>query len=180
MSASRVYFPASIPGTRSYVITSTSNIGFGFQTTPGSAYSIDDGLTWTQIDNLPHAQSAFASSRVGWSGGANEVIYKWDNNLGTSVDKKPGSIVEDYQLEQNYPNPFNPSTKIAFRIMKAGLVRLKVFDIVGREVQSLVDEQLQPGSYESTFNAKGLASGVYLYRLQTGDFVATKRLLLLK
>jgi len=85
-----------------------------------------------------------------------------------------------FSLGQNYPNPFNPSTTIRFLVSEAGQVTLRVFDLVGKEVATLVDEPLQPGSYETTFNAKGLASGVYLYRLQAGNFVETKRLILLK
>jgi hypothetical protein len=96
------------------------------------------------------------------------------------VEREGGSLPEKYVLEQNYPNPFNPSTTIRFQILNSSQVKLKVFDIVGREVATLVDERLQPGSYETTFNAKGLASGVYLYRIQAGNFVETKRLILLK
>jgi hypothetical protein len=99
--------------------------------------------------------------------------------LGVAENPK-GNLAERYVLEQNYPNPFNPSTTIRFQILNSSQVKLKVFDIVGREVATLVDERLQPGSYETTFNAKGLASGVYLYRLQAGNFVETKRLILLK
>jgi len=85
-----------------------------------------------------------------------------------------------YWLEQNYPNPFNPSTRISFSVRGSGFVSLKVYDVLGREVRTLVNEDLQPGSYEVTFNADGLASGVYLYRLRAGNFTQTKRMVLLR
>jgi hypothetical protein len=89
-------------------------------------------------------------------------------------------LADYFELHQNYPNPFNPSTKIGFRIADFGLVSLKVFDVLGREVRTLASEELKAGSYETTFDASGLASGVYFYRLQAGKFVSTKRLLLMR
>ena len=98
----------------------------------------------------------------------------------SSVEHQAGSLVQNFALEQNYPNPFNPSTSIRFHISNSSQVLLKVFDLLGREVATLVDERLQAGSYETRFQANGLASGVYLYRLQAGDQVQAKRLILLK
>jgi enterochelin esterase family protein len=91
-----------------------------------------------------------------------------------------GTIPTLSQLMQNYPNPFNPVTKIQFSIVNSQLIILKVFDVLGREVRTLVNEELKPGSYEKTFDATGLSSGVYIYRLETKDFVSTKKLLLLR
>jgi photosystem II stability/assembly factor-like uncharacterized protein len=88
-----------------------------------------------------------------------------------------------FGLEQNYPNPFNPSTNIRFSIpVGTGHAPslLRVYDVLGREVATLVNGNLQPGSYEVTFDAEGLSSGVYLYRLQSGNFVQTRKLLLLR
>ena len=90
------------------------------------------------------------------------------------------SIPGTFQLMQNYPNPFNPSTKIYFRIPVSGFVTMTVFDVLGRHVTTLVNENLHAGTYETTFNAFGLSSGVYFYKLQAGTFVETKRLLLLR
>ncbi|HCV42693.1 MAG TPA: hypothetical protein DGH68_04350, partial [Bacteroidetes bacterium] len=78
------------------------------------------------------------------------------------------------------PNPFNPTTNIGFRITDYGLVTLKVFDALGGEVATLVNEQLQPGSYETAFDGANRASGVYIYRLMSGDFVETRRMLLIR
>lgn len=85
-----------------------------------------------------------------------------------------------YGLAQNYPNPFNPVTKISFGIGTRGMVQLRVYDVLGREAATLVDEEMSPGSYTRTFDATGLAGGVYFYRLQAGDLVRTKKLLLIR
>lgn len=89
-------------------------------------------------------------------------------------------VVYNYELDQNYPNPFNPSTTINFSIKENSNVSLKVFDILGNEVASLVDERKAPGNYSVTFNAKELPSGIYVYRLIANDFTSTKKLMLVK
>jgi hypothetical protein len=101
---------------------------------------------------------------------------------GGTVDvPEPGPLVPwEFGLSQNYPNPFNPSTRIRFQIVEQGDVTLKVYDLLGREVRTLVDENLSPGSHETVFDATELASGVYFYRLKAGKLTATKRQLLLK
>jgi len=86
----------------------------------------------------------------------------------------------DFRLEQNYPNPFNPATKIRFEVAKQGFVKLAVYDILGREVKLLVQETKSTGTYEVQFDASGLSSGTYFYRLNAGNSVETKRMLLMK
>jgi hypothetical protein len=85
-----------------------------------------------------------------------------------------------YQLNQNFPNPFNPATTIRYSISKTSNVSLKVFDMLGREVQTLVHTMQAPGLYTVLLNAQGLGSGVYFYRLSAGTFTDTKKLLLIK
>jgi hypothetical protein len=85
-----------------------------------------------------------------------------------------------FTLSQNYPNPFNPSTTIKYGIPKGGLVTLKLFNVLGQEVSTLVNSQQAAGSYEMNFTAGGLTSGIYFYRMQAGDFVSTKKMLLIK
>jgi len=94
--------------------------------------------------------------------------------------RSPGTLPGRYRLEQNYPNPFNPTTDIGFRIADFGLVRLAVYDLLGREVAVLVNEKKSPGSYSVRFDASSLASGIYLYRLQAGNFVSTSKMVLLR
>ena len=85
-----------------------------------------------------------------------------------------------YELAQNYPNPFNPTTNISYSIVKSSKVTLKVYDILGREVRTLVNRVQASGKYTVSFNTSNLASGVYFYRINAGDFIATKKLMLVK
>jgi hypothetical protein len=86
----------------------------------------------------------------------------------------------NYTLEQNYPNPFNPSTNIKYELPKNSFVKIVVFDMLGREVEALVNEKLSPGSYSIDWNASQYPSGVYFYRLTTEGFSETKKMILLK
>ena len=87
---------------------------------------------------------------------------------------------EGYSLSQNYPNPFNPTTNFGFRIADFGLVTLKVYDLLGREVATIVNKELNTGNYKYQWNAGNLASGIYLYRIQSGNYSLTKKMILLK
>jgi len=94
-------------------------------------------------------------------------------------------VLTDFSLHHNYPNPFNPSTTIEFRIADFRLVNLKIYDVLGNEVATLVDEYKPAGSYEVEFNShsgegRNLTSGVYFYRLQAGEFIETKKMILIK
>jgi hypothetical protein len=89
-------------------------------------------------------------------------------------------IVQDYNLKQNYPNPFNPVTNIKFDIPKISNVILKIFDITGKEISTLINEKLEAGTYETQWNASEYSSGAYFYRLETKDFSETKRMILFK
>ncbi|MCX6145033.1 MAG: T9SS type A sorting domain-containing protein [Ignavibacteriales bacterium] len=102
-----------------------------------------------------------------------------DPSTATAIEERNSHPV-GFMLEQNYPNPFNPSTNIEYRISKSEFVTLKVFDVLGREIATLVNAQLQPGSYQATFDASHLASGVYLYQLRAGEFIQTQRMVLAK
>jgi hypothetical protein len=99
---------------------------------------------------------------------------------GTPVREEAANVPLQFVLEQNYPNPFNPSTKIQFSIVHRQLTIVKVYDVLGREVATLVNAVKEPGTYTVEFDASSLASGVYFYRLQAGTYVETRKLLLLK
>jgi len=90
------------------------------------------------------------------------------------------TLPEQFSLEQNYPNPFNPSTTINFSIPTADFVTLKVFNVLGSEVATLVNEQKEPGSYQVTFNANNYSAGIYFYNIQAGNFIETRKMILLK
>ncbi len=116
-----------------------------------------------------------AGSRDGrlicFSGGPNSVI---------GVNSNSGKIPANYALYQNYPNPFNPVTKINFDIPKSSHVKLRIFDVLGREVAVLVNENMKPGKYEAEWNASQFASGVYFYEINTDDFRDVKKMILVK
>jgi hypothetical protein len=101
------------------------------------------------------------------------------HGLTVDVNDNPEIPVE-YSLSQNYPNPFNPSTKITYSVANAGIVTLKIYDILGREVSILVNEEKSVGRYDINFNASSFASGVYFYQIIAGSFIQTKKLMLLK
>ncbi|MCG3158756.1 MAG: hypothetical protein DKINENOH_05400 [bacterium] len=103
---------------------------------------------------------------------------RWDPVTGVE-SQLSAEIPQAYALHQNHPNPFNPSTAIEFALPKASLVTLKIYDLLGNEVATLVAEKLPAGQHQRVWEAKDLASGVYLYRLQAGNFVAVKKLILM-
>ena len=90
------------------------------------------------------------------------------------------SLPQTFSLEQNYPNPFNPSTSIQYAISSRQLVTLKIFDLLGKEIATLVNENKPAGNYEVSFDARNLSSGTYFYKLQAGSFVETKKMILLR
>jgi len=99
----------------------------------------------------------------------------------TSVeDEIDNNIPTEYALYQNYPNPFNPLTKIGFQIPNFEFVSLKIYDLLGREVAVLANEEKQPGVYELHFDASNLSSGIYYYKLVSGNFIETKKMVLIK
>jgi hypothetical protein len=114
-----------------------------------------------------------------WSDLYSTKMLKWIPwKIGSEETFKSNRI--NFALFQNYPNPFNPSTNISYSIPRNGLVTIKVYDILGKEVAVLVNEAKEAGIYSSTFNASELPSGIYFYTLTSGNFTATKKLILLK
>ena len=106
-------------------------------------------------------------------------FFKFLVTNSTVVNNESG-LIKEYRLYQNYPNPFNPATNIKFTIPKSGFTSLKVYDAMGREVASLMNSRLEAGEYTADFNASNLSSGVYFYKLLSGDFSEVKKLLLIK
>jgi hypothetical protein len=86
----------------------------------------------------------------------------------------------EFLLSQNYPNPFNPSTKIKYQIPEISFVTIKVFNVLGKEIETLVNEEKPVGTYELTWNAANLPSGVYFYQLKAGNYISTKKMVLMK
>ena len=104
----------------------------------------------------------------------------WYPEITVGVKPIPNSVPTKFSLSQNYPNPFNPTTKINYSIINSGFVTLKVFNVLGQEVASLVNQEQKPGQYVVDFDASKLASGIYMYKIQSGSFTLTKKMTLLK
>jgi hypothetical protein len=115
-----------------------------------------------------------------WTNASPKSDQETDPYTSATGVKAVSQTASTYTLSQNYPNPFNPSTKIDFSIQKAGLVTLKVYNILGQEVTTLVNYELKAGSYSATFDASRLASGVYFYTIHAGNYVQSKKMMLLK
>ena len=103
------------------------------------------------------------------------------SNSTTDVENNVNNnLANDFELFQNYPNPFNPSTTISLSLKNSGLTKLSVYDILGREVQVLLNDELSAGNYKINFDGQNLSSGIYIYRLESGSFIQSKRMILLK
>ncbi len=146
------------------------------------------GLNWQVQKVLEYSTSVnsiyFLNNDEGWAVGNTGTILKTING-GIGITTISSQIPISYNLFQNYPNPFNPSTKIKFNVPQVGQrhafdTKLIIYDALGREIAELVNEQLQPGTYEAQWNASGFSSGVYFYSLVTNDFTQTRKMVLIK
>jgi len=148
--------------------------------TPGAAVS-GKGRMSTAITQNGMSILAFQDNRND-AGGiyAQNINFNGTYGPATGVINESGLTPDKYSLSQNYPNPFNPSTTIKFDLAKNGFVSIKIFDILGREIKSLVNDNFNKGSYEVSFNASEISSGVYFYKMESGDFSQIKKMMLLK
>jgi len=115
------------------------------------------------------------------SNGFNTTTHRWDINVDdlTDIDEEM-NVPRDYHLNQNFPNPFNPSTIIKYELPKDSDVRLTIYDLLGKEVATLVNEQQHSGYYTVSFEGTSISNGVYFYKLQAGKFVSTRKMLMIK
>ncbi|MDR3626792.1 MAG: T9SS type A sorting domain-containing protein [Ignavibacteriaceae bacterium] len=155
-------------------------------------YSTNDGNIWKEVPQPSKDglwPSAFQSKIVSLSIYNNylfigmEDLGVWKvtlSNIMTGIEKNNNEAVTAFRLDQNYPNPFNPATIVRYSVPKTGMVTIKVYNILGKQVATLVNESKAAGNYQVQFNAGKLASGVYFYRMESGSYVETKKLLLLK
>lgn len=153
--------------------------------TPFIRYSSDGGLNWvTQMTPFGSTQGSnaifsiyFVNPNLGWLTADNGRIAKFTST--TSVDDQINNVT-NFSLEQNYPNPFNPSTKIKFIIPESGYTTIKVYNVLGAEVATLLNEVKLRGEYEISFDAAGLSSGTYFYSLESGNFREVKKMVILR
>ncbi|MDQ3022667.1 MAG: T9SS type A sorting domain-containing protein [Bacteroidota bacterium] len=172
---------------------STSNINYHFfinedtgwcSGATGKIIRTDNGGTnWnSQISNTASSLNSiyFIDKHTGWIAGSGGTILKTIAGGLTSINQSYSSIFSSFELKQNYPNPFNPTTVISYQLAVNSIAILKVFDVLGKELITLVNEKQNAGSYAVDFSGEGLPSGVYFYKLETEDFTQTKRMILLK
>ena len=158
------------------------NIGWAAGTAGLIIRTTNGGLNWQNQSVQPnyYLESVyFVNENLGWTVGNDGVILKTTNG-GVNFIDDGDEVINDFFLSQNYPNPFNPVTTITYQIPQTGFVTLKVYDILGREVATLVNEEKPAGSYEVKFIGNGLTSGIYFYQLKAGDYSETKKMILLK
>lgn len=135
------------------------------------------------VDSTGHISVTFDMQQGVQQGELGEVVIALFAGKSPIMQKAISltvAVPTKYELAQNFPNPFNPSTTIHYQVPADGFITLKVFDLLGREVATLVNEEQKADYYKVTFDASRLASGVYFYRLQAGEFTAVKRLMVLK
>jgi hypothetical protein len=168
--------------------------------------SSNGGLSWSpaaKLTNTPNLDERYPSVSKWNEPGKVNIVWQedptpgaWVRNQSTNARarqvflkltlppindvRQEGTLPEEFSLSQNYPNPFNPSTVIDYSIAKAGHVTLKVYDLLGKEVATLVNDNLQPGTYQSNFGGAGLASGIYYYKMTTGTFSETRKMMLIR
>lgn len=184
-------------------LTETDEVNFKAElvnTATGNVVGIFDNITYNKNNLEKYASIDYQVDCSGITSG--EHYLRLVTNVTGDAGYSLGNIVNDnttlakkkyvkvnfigngvpitYSLEQNYPNPFNPATTIRYQIPKDGMVTLKVYDILGAEVATLVNEEKVAGKYEVNFNASNLASGVYIYRLNVSAYVNVKKMVLLK
>ena len=147
------------------------------------AYTTNSGINWTVIvtpDTVGIYDVTFVDENHGWAVGKNGTVLKYDTSSVGIKKINQNSFITSYILYQNYPNPFNPTTMIRFDLLKSVYVKLTVYDILGKEIITLVNEKLSAGSYEVEWNASDYPSGVYFYKLVTDEFVDVKKMVLVK
>jgi hypothetical protein len=134
----------------------------------GTSFEGGADLLWTEPDASETDGNSIHYGRIPWV----EVTgVKNDNNQ---------NILSEYHLSQNYPNPFNPTTNIEFKIKASGKVQLKVYNMLGEEVATIIDKQMAAGFHRINFDASTLTSGIYFYKLMANEFVATKKMIIMK
>jgi photosystem II stability/assembly factor-like uncharacterized protein len=164
-------------------VITNNNYVFAGTTMNGIYMSSDNGTTWRAknegiLNNNIHGLLIY--NGFIFAGSYGKGIYRRTIQDITEVKQNCTEIPENFSLSQNYPNPFNPNTIIRFQIKDSRFVTLKIYDILGKEIATLVNEKQSPGTYEVSWDGSAYPSGVYFYKLISGDFTVTKKMLMIK
>ncbi len=167
------------------LIVNGNNIfaGAGIQVPYSFYLSTNNGINWVQrSDGLPSGYSIISLCIFNnfIFAGSTHGVYRRQLSELVGIQPISNEVPNQFSLSQNYPNPFNPTTKIRFALPKSSFAILVVYDLLGREMETLVSEQLNAGTYEADWNADKFSSGIYYYKLVAGDFVETKKMVLIK
>ncbi len=148
----------------------------------GVFHSTNNGTSWTAFNTglTNNVINALLVSGTNLFAGTNDGVWRRPLSDITAVEDQSNEIPSQFTLEQNYPNPFNPTTTIGYVLQEKGSTKLTLMNTLGEEVAILVNEEQDKGFHKVDFNANNLPSGVYLYKLQAGNFTETKKLMLLK
>jgi photosystem II stability/assembly factor-like uncharacterized protein len=170
-------------GTTNYGVRGIPGTGYIWICTTNGIYrSTDNGSTFSSQYSSTSAvyHLDFVDLGRGWACRANGTILIYDDPNFAGVHNGNNQLPGDYKLEQNYPNPFNPSTSIKYSLPKFSYVTLKIYDVLGNEIMSIVNEYKHAGSYSVSVDASSLSTGVYFYKLQAENYSDTKKMTLLK
>ncbi len=157
---------------------SAQSSAFSDASTGNITFQVSNKIYNYHLQFINISQTIYSYNIVAHPGDSNVKIQLSTTPL--SVKQTSGDVPKQFNLSQNYPNPFNPTTVIEYSLPKSGAVKLAVYDILGKEVASLVNENQLAGSYKVEFNADKLASGIYFYQIRSGNYISTKRMVLLK
>ena len=151
----------------------------------GIYFSSNNGINWIQKNQgfgiiVPYVNAFITVYNNIFAAINFYTVWRREFSEIIGIQNISSEVPSSFSLEQNYPNPFNPSTNVLFSILNVQFVTLKVYDILGKEVATLINEKLQPGTYEVNWEASQFSSGVYFYRLTAGDFSEMKRMLMIK
>ncbi|CAN5636562.1 hypothetical protein BH10BAC5_BH10BAC5_01150 [soil metagenome] len=173
---------------RVYTLNSINNVviagtGSGIYTTTNNGIhwaAKNEGFHYQNLNTNTLVNTLYLNENFMLAGISDNSIWRRTTNEITDVTTEPVQLINNFSLSQNYPNPFNPLTNIKFSLLKNSFVNLKVIDITGKQVAELVNENLQAGSFNYSFDGTGLTSGVYFYKLSAGNFSEVKKMVLMK
>jgi photosystem II stability/assembly factor-like uncharacterized protein len=159
----------------------TSDTSLFAGTSRGIFLSEDFGESWIQVDSALWVESLEVSDGNLFAGTRGSSIWKRPlSEMISSIDENSHKFPSAFHLNQNYPNPFNPSTKIKFALPKPEAVKIEVYNIIGQKIQTLLNKPMPAGYHEVEFNGQNLSSGIYLYRIEAGDWQDVKKMIYLK